>query len=985
MLGRLGIGTRLFLAFVVVAVLGLTSGLVGWLSLRDVARTQDDVTERAFPAVSTAQSVARVSAHMVSAVPELTGASTPAEHAERSGEIFARVDTLHELLEKLERQPLNVETVDDLRATTDELVDNLRRQDRLVGERLQKTARLESVSRDLVAAATAISGIAADLVANSGVRATAVIANLYDLVDRAEETEPIFNALDRLVETDLYLLYRMFELRLRSAQIALLTNQLERAPTEADSERIQAEVTGHLNVLDRRIESIDDPVRRERARAHFGDLAALDHDGTADSLFSLRREVIEINEAITTLSEENRRLTSALDRSAATLVEEARSFSDAAADAADRATRYGLWAVIAASVAALLIASLIVWLYVERNIARRLKELSNAMLGLAAGDLDVRLKTHGRDELAEMARAVHVFRDDAIRRRRLEGERDEAERELRAHREQLQQLVDQKTAELRNANQRLQVEVGEHARARTQAERANRAKSEFLATVSHEIRTPMSGVLGMLRVLRDSNEPPDTQRQTLQRVESSALTLLSILNGILDYSKVEAGKIEIEECDFDVCELLESLIETLRPTSDEKGLTLTYQCGCGIPGWLRGDSGKIRQVLFNLVGNALKFTDKGEVRVDIELVDEEDQPDTEVSLRFSVSDTGIGVSEDDLSVVFEPFRQARSGADTDVHGTGLGLAIARRMVESMKGEISARSTPGEGSTFTFTIPLRQGQAPIDHGSISDRRQPEIHPLGILLIEDNEVHRIAARTMLERMGHRVIAAGDGEEGVRVAANTDIDLVLLDIHLPGIDGLTAARQIRDLYSERRVPIVAMSAHVFSSEIDSYREAGMDAVIIKPVWPETLDAGLREAFSAEMLAPVIGESGDDLSETWGEYGKETVNWAGLETEIEELGAPVVDRMIRVFVDVRDTRIGQLQAAAGSRDLDAVYRCSHELKSSATCLSLTYLARKSAELEQAARSGDGERSAVLVTIVIAAYRDVCERLTTERLAGDG
>jgi two-component system, OmpR family, sensor histidine kinase TorS len=977
MVRRWGIGTRLFLAFVVIAMLGLTSGLVGWLSLRHVAESQEIVTERAFPAVVTAQSVARVSAEMVSAIPELASATTPEQHEARAQALRMRAHTLERLLESLDRQPPDAAAIDDLRDNASALIDNLSRQERLVAHRIRDSVRTEAWIAHAVEEVTALSDVAADLVANASARSMAVIANLYGLVELPlDEHEPTFLALDRLVEEDLYLLERMFELRLRSAQVAMLLNQLERAPSVAATEEIEEVVLGHVNVIDRRIDSIDDPVRRERARSHFLELTQWDEGAELPSLFELRRDVIETRQAVSTLSEENRTLAGTLDTSVSMLVESARRFSADAADEAKRSTQYGLWTVIGVSLVAILIATLVVWLYVERNIARRLQELSTAMLGLAGGNLDLRISRRGDDELAEMARAVHVFRDDALRRRRLERERDAAEAELREHREQLQELVNRQTAELRQTNERLRHEVIEHDRARTEAEQANRAKSEFMAMVSHEIRTPMSGVLGLLRIMRDGDEPPAEQRQSLARAESSAQTLLSILNGILDYSRADAGRIGIEAQDFDCCELLESLVTTLQPTAAEKGLKLDYRCTSSLSGLFHGDAGKVRQVLFNLVGNALKFTHSGRVMVDVECGGNEEGGDGDtIWLQFSVRDTGIGMAPEDLEVIFEPFRQARGTAVSCEHGAGLGLAIARRLVEAMGGRIEARSEPGRGSTFEFRLPVTRTSAGDDADATEGSPREAVRTLAVLVVEDNEVHRIVAGTMLERMGHRVVTVTRGEEAVEVFERQSFDVVLLDMHLPGIDGIETARRLRAAIPEARIPIVAMSAHVFRSEIDAYRDAGMDAVIIKPVWPETLDRALHQAFSEAPVA-VIGDHPDDRAETDTADEGADLDPELLAAEIEELGARVVVEMIRQFRELAPRRLEELACAGAAEDRDSARRRAHELKSSASCLGLQALAYRCTVLEREAPRAEGECLQELASRAIAAHNRALERL---------
>jgi len=362
--------------------------------------------------------------------------------------------------------------------------------------------------------------------------------------------------------------------------------------------------------------------------------------------------------------------------------------------------------------------------------------------------------------------------------------------------------------------------------AKDAAEDASRSKSEFLANMSHEIRTPLNGVMGMLQLL-ESTSPNPEQREYVETAIRSTNRLTRLLSDILDLSRIESNKLVIQEENFAVADVRQSILDIFGGPAREKGLRLEVRVDPRIPAHLFGDEARLRQILFNLVGNAIKFTPQGQVEVKFVLASS--PGDSPCLIRCAVMDTGVGIPGERLKDIFEPFIQVEGSAVRTHQGAGLGLAIVRRLADLMHGQLSIESTPGEGSTLSVTLPFGIGSAPARARTLA--AEENFGGCRVLLVEDDGVNRMAMERILAKLGCEVISAGDGLEAVETLKRENVDLVFMDVQMPVMDGMEATRIIREELG-LDVPIVAMTAYAMAGDRERFLHGGMDSYISKPV---------------------------------------------------------------------------------------------------------------------------------------------------------
>ncbi|BDQ33636.1 ATP-binding protein [Pseudodesulfovibrio portus] len=476
----------------------------------------------------------------------------------------------------------------------------------------------------------------------------------------------------------------------------------------------------------------------------------------------------------------------------------------------------------------------------RKNIFAPLKRLEESAITIADGDLNGHIDTSAPGELGNLARAIDDMRESVLM---LIGDLRDANDKLKNQHDMLETKVTERTDELNRKNSSLNAAIKELQNAKREAEVANIAKSNFLASMSHEIRTPMNAILGMADILWET-QLTEEQSKYVDVFRTAGENLLEILDDILDLSKIEAGHMELENRWFSLNECMDKTCSIIHPKADQRGLALSCNISPEIPDRLMGDSNRLKQILINLLGNAIKFTESGSIDLSIETMQNRDG---RVALQFSVRDTGVGVPGDKLSAIFEAFTQADSSTTRQFGGTGLGLSISRELVQMMGGRIWAESTPGQGSVFHFTATF--GISQTDESRLEPEKVPtredDLPASNILMLEDSKYNAFVIQTYLSGTSCDLTIREDGREGLEVFKKGGWDLVLMDIQMPVMDGFETTRAMRAWEKEtgsEPVTIIAMTAYALNEDALRCLEAGADYHLPKPVKKSALFEAIR-----------------------------------------------------------------------------------------------------------------------------------------------
>ncbi|MGY4331624.1 signal transduction histidine kinase/DNA-binding NarL/FixJ family response regulator [Bradyrhizobium sp. LB7.2] len=559
----------------------------------------------------------------------------------------------------------------------------------------------------------------------------------------------------------------------------------------------------------------------------------------------------------------------------------------------------------------LLACAVLVSLFLSRRMTVPIQILTQGARRIESGDLGLRLAIKTGDELEALG--------DQFNRMAAH---------LRESYATLERKVIERTSELEKTRDQALAEHDAAERARSAAVAANETKSRFLAVVSHELRTPLNGVMGVLQLL-DDGSLGEAQRRGLTTAAASGETLIALVDAILEYARLEASAETLETRDFRLDQLIETAVDLMRPQAFGKGLTFDLACDATVNTSVHGDPVRLNRILLNLIGNAIKFTPRGGIGLNAAAEHHDDR----ALLRITVRDTGIGIAPDMHERIFEDFVQADDSIARRFGGTGLGLAIARRLTRLMRGELTVASTPGAGSSFMLEVPLGIAASGIAQGAV----QPSSRQLRVLLVDDDPVNCEVGEAMLKRLGHHPTIATNGASAIALARDRAFDIILMDLHMPDMDGVEAASRIGRLGLPRMPRIIAVTADVSRRARERLAGAGIAKIVSKPILINALREAIEDEPQDEPAAVRLAAGA-------------LIDRHFLDEQKELLGATQIEKLRRLLHQTSEQLIGDIAKAAEIGEHTQFARCAHQLGSAASALGLVRLFERCREIELAA-----------------------------------